>query len=97
MADPEFQSMLRDYMEEMQDPRLRAVSGEQRCTDCADSTDHSWYMTFTHGQTQNRFALGFGQIFTFTAGSRSVLSDVATRRVKSLCTDRCRALYAAMT
>ena len=26
MADPEFQSMLRDYMEEMQDPKQRAVS-----------------------------------------------------------------------
>lgn len=29
MADPEFQSMLRDYMEEMQDPAHRAVSGER--------------------------------------------------------------------
>lgn len=26
MADPEFQSMLRDYMEEMQDPAQRAVN-----------------------------------------------------------------------
>ncbi|CAN0489136.1 unnamed protein product, partial [Hapterophycus canaliculatus] len=26
MADPEFQAMLRDYMEEMQDPAQRAVS-----------------------------------------------------------------------
>lgn len=26
MADPEFQSMLKDYMEEMQDPAVRAVS-----------------------------------------------------------------------
>lgn len=26
MADPEFQNMLRDYMEEMQDPAQRAVS-----------------------------------------------------------------------
>lgn len=25
MADPEFQSMLKDYMEEMQDPAVRAV------------------------------------------------------------------------
>lgn len=28
MADPEFQSMLRDYMEEMQDPKNRAVRGK---------------------------------------------------------------------
>ena len=26
MADPEFQSMLKDYMEEIQDPAARAVS-----------------------------------------------------------------------
>eukprot|EP00752_Nemacystus_decipiens_P003077 g2851.t1 len=31
MADPEFQSMLRDYMEEMQDPKYRAEQEEYIC------------------------------------------------------------------